>query len=259
VTAVLWKQRQNPAEAARNGRLIAGEALPSEIVENGISYALDLRLNQDAGFYPDTRDLRRWLADHLQGRHVLNCFAYTGSLGTAAGAGGAAEVVQTDLNPRFLALARRSWRLNKLPEDQHRLVVGDFFRVIGRMRHAGRLFDAVILDPPFFSKTDAGQVDLLSQSTRLINKVRPLVAHEGWLVVINNALFYSGAALMAELDALCQSAYVTFLERISVPEDVVGYPETRQDTLPVDPAPFNHATKIAVLRIFRKDKRRTGE
>ena len=258
VTAVLWKQRQNPEADARNGRLIVGEAFPSQIEENGIQYALDLRLNQDAGFYPDTRRLRGWLADNLQGKHVLNCFAYTGSLGAAAGAGGAAKVVQTDLNERFLALARRSWRLNSLPEDRHRLVVGDFFRVMGRMRHAGRLFDAVILDPPFFSTTEAGQVDLLSQSTRLINKVRPLVAHEGCLVVINNALFFSGVDFMAELDDLCQSDYVAFAERIPVPEDVIGYPETRQGALPVDPAPFNHATKIAVLRIFRKDKRGAG-
>ncbi len=258
VTAVLWKQRQNPDADARNGRLIAGEALPSQVEENGIQYALDLTLNQDAGFYPDTRILRGWLADHMEGKHVLNCFAYTGSLGAAAGAGGAAQVVQTDLNGRFLALARLSWGLNNLPEDRHRLVVGDFFRVMGRMRHAGRLFDAVILDPPFFSTTDAGQVDLLTQTTRLINKVRPLVAHEGWLVVINNALFYSGAAFMAELDALCQSDYVAFSARIRVPEDIVGYPDTRQGALPVDPAPFNHATKIAVLRMVRKDKRRAG-
>lgn len=37
---------------------------------------------------------------------MLNTFAYTGSLGVAACAGGTRRVVQVDLNRRFLDLAR---------------------------------------------------------------------------------------------------------------------------------------------------------
>ncbi len=42
-----------------------------------------------------------------------------------------------------------------------------------RLRRQERLFDLVILDPPFFSTTAAGRVDWQNQTTRLINKVRP--------------------------------------------------------------------------------------
>ncbi len=109
--AVLLKQRRSPDEAYRKGRLIRGTRLPAQITEYGLTYALDLQLNQDASFYIDTRYLRQWLYENMNGCRVLNTFAYTGSLGVAAGMGGASHVVQTDLNKRFLDIAERSWLL----------------------------------------------------------------------------------------------------------------------------------------------------
>lgn len=99
-------------------------------------------------------------------------------------------------------------------------------------------------------------MDLQGGTNRLINKVRPLAVHEGVLVAVNNALFLSGADYMAELHALCESPYLEFEDIIPVPPDVTGYPETVVDTPPVDPSPFNHPTKIALLRAFRKDERK---
>jgi 23S rRNA (cytosine1962-C5)-methyltransferase len=256
VNAVLLKRRQPPDQEQRNGFLIAGDSLPTSISEFGVRYALDLKMNQDASFYPDTRELRRWLRANGAGKRVLNTFAYTGSLGVAAGAGGAARVVQTDLDREFLSLAEQSWQLNDLAQDKCEIIAGDFFRVAARLRHAEELFDIVILDPPFFSTTDAGKVDLEGGMTRLINKVRPLIAHEGVLVIVNNALYVSGETYIAELDALCESAYLEFEGIIPIPPDVTGYPETVVDAPPVDPAPFTHPTKIALLRAFRKDERK---
>jgi len=57
------------------------------------------------------------------------------------------------------------------------------------------------------------------------------------------------------LNALCSSGYLQLEEIIPVPLDVTGYPETIHDpNYPVDPAPFNHPTKIAILRVQRKDQ-----
>jgi len=257
VDSVLLKQRQRAENGGEeNGILFAGQSLPASIMEYSVQYALDLQINQDASFYLDTRELRRWLLAHSVGKRVLNTFAYTGSLGVAAGAGGAAQVVQTDLSRTFLSIAETSWRLNDLDPDKCEIIPGDFFRVTARLRHSRRLFDCMILDPPFFSDTDAGRVDMEAGTTRLINKVRPLVAHEGVLIVINNALFLSGADFKAELNQLCKSEYLFFEGIIPVPADVTGFQETVAVHPPVDPAPFNHPTKIALLRVFRKDERK---
>lgn len=256
VESILLKQRQHPDEERRRGQIIKGTALPQTIDEFGVTYSIDLQINQDSSFYFDTRNLRQWLLDHSSGLRVLNTFAYTGSLGIAAGAGGAKKVVQTDLNKIFLKIAYHSWTLNALSEDALEVIPGDFFRIMGRLRHQDRLFDCIILDPPFFSTTDAGKVDLQNEMTRLINKVRPLVAHEGWLVVINNALFLSGADFITEIETLCQSPYLDFVQMIPVPQDVTGYPSTIKLQPPADPAPFNHPTKIVLLKLYRKDGRR---
>lgn len=254
--AVLHKQRQHEENQNKQGRLLANGQLPNQINEFGAKYALDLQMHQDASFYLDTRLLRKWLLENMEEMRVLNTFAYTGSLGVAAGVGGASLVVQTDLNEKYLDIAQRSWALNHLHSENHNIITNDFFRVTGRMRNAKRLFDCVIIDPPFFSTTQAGRVDLQNETTRLVNKVRPLVAHEGWLVVINNALFFPGADFMAELKALCQSKYLNLERIVAIPADVTGYPGTIITTPPVDPAPFNHPTKIAILRVTRKDSRK---
>ena len=61
---------------------------------------------------------------------------------------------------------------------------------------------------------------------------------------------------MAELQALCESAYLSFREIVPIPEDITGFPNTIMDAPPVDPSPFNHPTKIAILDVVRKDKRK---
>ena len=91
--------------------------------------------------------------------------------------------------------------------------------------------------------------------TRLINKVRPLLADGARLVAVDNALFLGGADYQAQLEALCADGYLSLEERLEVPEDFVGF-GGRGARWPADPAPFNHPTKVAVLRARRKDGRK---
>ena len=254
VHALLLKERHAADLTARNGIPIFGEPLIPSILESGIRYALELNLNQDASFYLDTRAVRAWLQTHSAGSLVLNTFAYTGSLGAAALAGGARRVLQTDRTARFLAVAQETCRLNQWPVLNEDFIVGDFFRVTAQLKKTGSLFDCVILDPPFFSDSPDGRVDWAAESQALINKVRPLVAHNGHLIVINNALFLSGKDYLNSLEALCDSGYMQIEAILPVPEDVTGFPGTRLTAPPVDPAPYNHPTKITVLKVLRKDQ-----
>jgi len=237
---------------ARRGVLVQGSEPERSITENGVRYALDLTLNQDASFYLDARNLRTWLKETLNGKTLLNAFAYTGSLGVAALAGGAVRVVQADRNGRFLMLAENSAALNGFPKERHEVRPEDFFNTAAHFKRSGELFDCVIVDPPFFSATSRGRVDLERESQRVINKVRPLVKDGGRLIAINNALFLSGAEYTRQLQELCADGYLAVEELIPVPEDCTGYPATRVGVPPVDPAPFNHSTKIAVIKVKRK-------
>ncbi|WP_238613447.1 class I SAM-dependent methyltransferase [Candidatus Oscillochloris fontis] len=252
VTAVVVKIRHAATPEGQAGRLVWGERATRRIREYGIWYAVDLTMNRDASFYLDTRGLRGLLQREACGQTLLNTFAYTGSLGVAALAGGARRVVQLDLNRRFLNLAKDSYSLNGLPVQRADFLSGDFWVVVNRLKRADERFDWVILDPPIFSATGRGVVDLAGNYTRLINKLRPLLRSGGRLVAINNAIFLSGEEYLAMLDTLCQDGHVRLLERIDVPADCTGYPTTRMNPPLRDPTPFNHATKIAVLEVTHK-------
>ena len=254
LTAVLIKTRNSSVQAERNGVLLDGGLIATRIREGGTRYALDLTLNRDASLYLDTRNLRAWAQAELKGMSVLNTFAYTGSLGVAALAGGAARVVQLDLNGYFLNVAKTSYTLNGFPIRKADFIADDFFPALTRLNRTGEQYDCVFLDPPFFSVTPKGVVDLEKSFTRLINKARPLVRDGGRLIVINNALFTSGAEVMHDIEALAADGYLAVEALIPVPEDFTGYAGTRVAGPPVDPAPFNHPTKITILRVRKKAK-----
>lgn len=258
VTTALWKVRSSDQPETRNGTMLLGDEsqLCRRIQEDGVWYALAPRLNRDSSLYLDTRELRAWAKRSLTGKRVLNTFAYTASLGVAAKAGGAAEVLNTDLNNTFLTVGRDSWSMNRWTVKRPEFRPGDFFDVVGQLKRDNRLFDCVFVDPPLFSVTEQGRVDLVADMERLLNKVRPLIAHDGALVAVNNAVFVSGADFQAVLDRVCSDTYVTLEERIGAPLDFIGTEATRKGEPRVSPAPFNHSTKMAVLRVRRKDEKR---
>jgi len=246
----ILKTRNGKTQEEKRGQLLFGNKPDRKIQEHGVWYAIDLTMNRDASFYLDTRNLRQWLIENMHDKSVLNTFAYTGSFGVAATAGGASRVVQLDLNRQFLNLAKESYTLNDFPIHKNDFIPTDFFPAIGKFKRAGETFDCVLIDPPFFSTTSKGKVDQENESARLINKVRPLIRDGGALVAINNALYVSGKEYMQTLESLCKDGYLKIKELIPVPEDIAGY--NNVSAAITDPSPFNHSTKIVILDVKRK-------
>ncbi len=246
------KTRSGNTQTEKRGKILFGTDPDLKIKEQGVWYALDLTMNRDASLYLDTRNLRKWAIENLKEKTVLNAFAYTGSLGVAALAGGARRVVQLDSNRQFLNLAKRSYTLNGYPIHQQDFISADFFLQVGRFKRAREFFDCVFIDPPFFATSSKGKVDQEHDSARLINKVRPLINDGGHLVAINNALYVSGKDYLQTLESLCMDGYLKISRLIPVPPDFIGYDQTVLGTPVTDPAPFNHGTKIAVLEVKRK-------
>ncbi len=255
--AAIWKARRAESAEARNGALVFGAEsdVDRKVREHGVWYALSLTMNRDEGLYLDTRNLRAWARENLVGRRVLNTFAYTGSLGVAARSAPAKHVVQLDRSATFLDVARRSSELNGFAVARRHLVAGDYFTETSRMRREGTLFDCVFVDPPFFSTTQKGRVDLEEAAAKVIDKARPLVADGGWLVAVNNALWVSGADWLRTLTE-GSGGYAELEATVPVPDDVRGMLPSMASSWPADPSPFGHPTKIAVMRVRRKDGRK---
>jgi len=251
IQSAVFKVRYSDLPEKRNG-VVHGRPPDTAIIENGVHYAVDLCLNLDTSFYLDTRNLRTWVKDSLASKFVLNTFAYTASFGVAARIGGASAVINLDMNASFLNIGKSSLQLNGLQESKQEFLRMDFWSAVKQFKHLGTRFDCVILDPPFFTKTRKASLDLNKDTPRLINKVRPLINHNGYLVVINNALFLTGSALYASIEELCRDGFLSIDQIIPVPKDMTGFPQTISGSPPADPTPFNHPTKIIILRVFQK-------
>jgi 23S rRNA (cytosine1962-C5)-methyltransferase len=247
--AEILKTRNGKTPDQKRGQILFGEP-DKKIKEHDVWYAIDLTMNRDASFYLDTSNLRKWLIENSKNKTLLNTFAYTGSLGVAVMAGGASKVIQTDRNKNFLNLAKESYSLNHFPIQKQNFIAQDFFSTIARFKSSKQTFDYVIIDPPIFSSTSKGTVDLEHESLRLINKVRPLINDGGILISINNGVYVSGNDYIKILETICKDGYVSIRELIPVPENFIGYNKIGKPI--TDPSPFNHSTKIVVLDVKKK-------
>src|SRR5262245_55494424 len=66
--AGIIKTRNGKTQTAKKGVLVFGEKSDTAIKEHGVHYAIDLTMNRDTSFYLDTRNLRKWFIDNIQGK-----------------------------------------------------------------------------------------------------------------------------------------------------------------------------------------------
>ena len=124
-------------------------SLPREVeaVEAGLRYRLSLGSAQNAGFFLDMAIGRSLLRERSQGKKVLNLFAYTCSFSVAAIAGGAAGVVNLDMNRNALNLGRLNHKLNGQDLRTSSFLPHDLFRSFGKLKKLGP-YDLIVCDPP---------------------------------------------------------------------------------------------------------------
>ncbi|HSW45981.1 MAG TPA: class I SAM-dependent rRNA methyltransferase [Phycisphaerae bacterium] len=121
------------------------------IQENGVRFRVDLQAGHKTGFFCDQRENRRRLASLCKGLDVLDCCCYTGGFGIyAMTLGQAASVAAVDLDEDAIELAKANAKLNQARVS---LAHADAFSYLRQMQTNGRLFDAVVLDPPKFVPT----------------------------------------------------------------------------------------------------------
>ncbi len=118
-------------------------------------YGLDFAGGYSAGLFIDQRANRARLRA-LKPKRLLNTFAYTCSFSVVAALAGA-ETLSVDLSRRSLTRGEENFQRNGLdPKAGHRFIADDVLAVLPRLARRGEKFDAIILDPPTFSRNQAG-------------------------------------------------------------------------------------------------------
>ena len=156
----------------------------------GCQLELRLQSNGQLGLFPEHGSYLPELIPHLERAEksastppkVLNLFAYTG-LASVYLAKRGWEVTHVDLAKKALTWAQINFQKNELQEKRMRLICDDAVKFLEREVRRGTKYDAVILDPPSFSritkqnfwKIDEQICSLVRNATAVSIAERPLV------------------------------------------------------------------------------------
>jgi 23S rRNA (cytosine1962-C5)-methyltransferase len=131
------------------------ESLQTVATEWYLRFGVDFGTGYSPGLFLDQRDNRRYVR-HIAPRRLLNCFAYTCSFSVCAACSGA-STLNVDVSKKYLARGRENFALNNLSTVDHRFIADDVRSVLPRLARRGEKFDAIILDPPTFSRSPEGK------------------------------------------------------------------------------------------------------
>jgi 23S rRNA (cytosine1962-C5)-methyltransferase len=231
-------QKTRELEAAgddkRYGRLIWGEAAPQrlQVRENGLSFLVSLEYGLNTGLFLDQRRNRRDLMGRVEGKRVLNLFAYTGAFSVAAASAGARQVTSVDVSAGYLEWARDNFGINRINPRRHEFITGDCLEVLGRFAQQGRDFDVILMDPPSFSTTSRSRFTTRGGTSELVAAALPLLADGGVLIASSNHQKLDVADYLKELrrGALMAGCDLRIISLAGQPEDFpygVCFPEGR--------------------------------
>ncbi len=182
-----WKRLdQHQKESAE---LLCGPAVtePFLILENEVQYEISFQSGYSQGIFLDQRDNRAEVRRLMRpGLRLLNTFAYTGAFSVAAALGGA-ETTTLDLSQPYLDWAKRNFTHNSLDPAAHHFCKGDTFHWLQRFAKQGRRFDAIVLDPPTFSRDKTGRVFRVEKDFgELAALASQVLEPGGWMLCCTN-------------------------------------------------------------------------
>lgn len=161
-----WKVSHRESSAFRP-RLLAGKPMEADyrVRESGVEYRVDFFAGHSFGLFLDQRENRfRFLQNRIapgfsafpnKGQKpplALNAFAYTCGFSVCAALAGA-KVFSVDLSQKYLDWGKQNFAFNGLNPEDHEFLRGDVFGWLRRLQRRGRRFDAIVLDPPTFSRS----------------------------------------------------------------------------------------------------------
>jgi len=113
------------------------------------------------GLFPEQAVNWNWIEEKIKsaGRkiNVLNLFAYTGGA-TVAAAHAGAEVCHVDASKGMVTRAKENLALSGLSDRPVRFIVDDVVKFVSREKRRGRVYDAVIMDPPSYGRGPGGEL-----------------------------------------------------------------------------------------------------
>ncbi|MDB5049559.1 MAG: SAM-dependent methyltransferase [Fibrobacteres bacterium] len=220
------KDRSAKGEEGREeGRDLYGTVPESADVREGpLKFRIHPRHPRNVGLFLDTRLLRETLTASCPDHDVLNLFSYSCSLGIAAAHGNRASVVNVDVSARYLGWGRENLALNGLPAERMKFVRMDSGKYLDWAAKKSLAYDVIILDPPSFSRSEAGTFSFANDYWRLLEKCARLLRPQGRIYSLTNFGGISPERFRRNLDEtfLAAGREGAGIRRLPLPEDFDG-------------------------------------
>lgn len=196
------------------GQWLLGEPCQQrEVIEDGLTYLLDLGVRQNNGLFLDMRYGRRWGREQAAGKRVLNLFAYTCGFSVAAIAGGAEQVVNLDMAKSALSRGRDNHRLNGHDASRVAYLGHELFKSWGKVRKYGP-YDLIIIDPPTFQR---GSFVLTQDYAKILRRLPELLNAGGTVLACVNDPGIGPEFLIEGMAA--QAPSLAYVERLENPPE----------------------------------------
>lgn len=191
------------------------------IIENGISYEVDVENGQKTGYFLDQKYNRLAVSKLAKDKTVLDCFTHTGSFGLNAAKGGAKRVVSVDISQTAIDQAKANAKRNGL--DVEFLCVDVFDLLDQYCKQRNHDFDFIILDPPAFTKSR----DTIKNATKgyldINYKAMKLLPRGGYLATCSCSHFMNEGLFKSMLHDAAEKADVS-LRQIAVYHQCMDHP-----------------------------------
>jgi 23S rRNA (cytosine1962-C5)-methyltransferase len=165
-------------------KVLQGE-LPAEniLIENGLKFNFDPINGQKTGWFFDQRENRKFIAELVKGKDMLDCYCYNGGFGINAAGAGANSVTFIDSSDLAIKNVKENISLNNLSAGNFEFVNGKVFDELENLTKTGRKFQVVVLDPPAFVKSKKDFFAGIKGYEKLTKLATKLVAKNGYLFI----------------------------------------------------------------------------
>jgi len=142
------------------------------ITYHGLTFNIKPMGFKHTGLFPEQAVNWDWFSELIRNTdkniRVLNLFAYTGGATVACLKAGA-EVVHVDASKGMVTWAKENVLSSGLGNAPVRYIVDDVKKFVRREIRRGRVYDAVIMDPPSYGRGPSGEV------WKIENELYPLI------------------------------------------------------------------------------------
>ena len=211
-----------------NRRIMGNVEFPITVRESGLIYSVHLDEGPMTRLFLDQRETRKTLMQNTaNAKSFLNLFSYSGTFSIAAREGGM-MTTSVDLAKRSRELITENFNANNMSLDGQSIYIMEAFEYLKFAARNRQRFDAILIDPPSFSRFGKKVFKVERDFPKLIEEALKVLKNGGRLILSQNLESFTLNQFKRQIDrTLTQAGYsYTLVDVKGLPKDfptVKGY------------------------------------